>query len=68
MVALAIILVGKGIHSLQEAGIAPISNAIVPFRFDLIGFYPSLQTIVGQILIIMVFIGLFLSEKKSKTV
>jgi high-affinity iron transporter len=68
MVVLAIILVGKGIHSLQEAGIAPISNAIVPFRFDLIGFYPSLQTIVGQILIILVFIGLFLSEKKSKTV
>jgi high-affinity iron transporter len=48
MAALAVVLAGKGFAALQEAGfvgIAPLSS--VP-RIELIGLFPTLQTIVAQ--------------------
>ena len=46
MMVLAVILAGKGLHSLQEAGIFPVTSTPFLIRFDLIGIYPSLQTLI----------------------
>lgn len=51
MALLSIILTGKGIHSLQEAGIIGV-NTLLNVRIDLLGIYPSIQTTIGQVVII----------------
>lgn len=54
MVILAMILTGKGLHALQETGALSISHSPLPIRFDLIGFYPTLETLLPQILVLMI--------------
>jgi high-affinity iron transporter len=65
MMALAVVLAGKGMHSLQEAGIVGVNTLPVPVRIDLIGLYPSYQTFVAQILIIALFAFLLISDRKT---
>jgi len=49
---LSVVLVGKGIHSLQEIGWLSSTNAPFSFHISLIGIYPTLQTIIAQLLIL----------------
>ena len=49
---LSVVLVGKGIHSLQEVGWLSSTNAPFSFHISLIGIYPTLQTIIAQLLIL----------------
>lgn len=51
MAALSVMLTGKGIHSLQEAGIIGVKS-FLNLRIDLLGVYPTAQTLLGQILIL----------------
>ncbi|MGZ3787397.1 MAG: cytochrome c/FTR1 family iron permease [Bacteriovorax sp.] len=46
--ALAFILAGKAVHSMQEAGI--LNSTMIPWniRFDTIGLFPTWQTIAAQ--------------------
>jgi high-affinity iron transporter len=65
MMALAIILIGKGIHSLQEAGFVGVNTAGFPIRIDLLGIYPSYQTLISQLALVILFgILLFLDRKQ----
>lgn len=66
MIVLAFILAGKGIHSLQEAGLVPVTNMPFHLRFDLVGFFPSVQTVLAQIVVIVVFGALLLRDKKEE--
>ena len=66
MVVLAIILTGKGIHSLQEAGFVPTSMFPLNLRVDLLGVYPSTQTLFAQLIAVLLFAFLFFLENKSK--
>jgi len=66
MIVLAIILAGKGAHSLQEAGILSVSNFGFNFRSDLIGLYPSVQTLLAQALVIAVFAIAVLTERRMR--
>lgn len=53
MAALTVVLAGKGVAALQEAGwidIAPLS--FVP-RLSIIGLFPTLETIAAQILVLV---------------
>jgi high-affinity iron transporter len=53
MAALTVVLAGKGVAALQEAGwidIAPVS--FVP-RLSIIGLFPTLETIAAQILVLV---------------
>ena len=64
---LAIIIIGKGIHSLQESGLF----AVHPFRFnitsDLLGIYPTMETIIAQGILLFFIIGFgFLEQLKLK--
>ena len=45
---LAVVLAGKGVAALQEAGILNVTPVAFP-RVDLLGIYPSLQTLLSQI-------------------
>ncbi len=55
MSILAVILAGKGIHSLQETGYATIHGAPV-MRVELIGLFPTIETCAAQALVIIVLI------------
>lgn len=48
MFALAVILAGKGMVALQEAGRIPISPIAFP-RVELLGLYPTLQSVLAQL-------------------
>jgi high-affinity iron transporter len=51
MLGLAVILTGKGLHALQESGHLP-STELVLFSmqdWDVLGFYPTLETLIPQI-------------------
>jgi len=48
MFALAVILAGKGMVALQEAGRIPISPIDFP-RIELLGLYPTLQSVLAQL-------------------
>lgn len=63
MILLAFILAGKGAHSLQDAGLIPVSSMALTFRFDLSGVYPSVQTILAQLAILLVFAWVLMVER-----
>jgi len=56
---LAVILIGKGIHEFQEAGYLGINSVPLHLSFPTAGVYPTLQTYLGQILIIGLIIALW---------
>ena len=62
MFVLAIIFAGKGIASLQEAGVL-VSNPVNFFRVDLLGIYPNLQGLMVQLALML--IAVFLWTKKT---
>jgi high-affinity iron transporter len=47
--ALAFILAGKAVHSLQEAGVLSSTGLPWNLRFDTIGLFPTWQTVTAQI-------------------
>lgn len=65
MMALAIVLAGKGIHSLQEAGFVGVNPSGIALRIDLLGVYPSYQTLIAQFLLIALFAVLLLRDRKA---
>lgn len=66
MMALAVILIGKGIHSLQEAGFVGVSTASIPVRIDLLGVYPSYQTLLAQLFLVVLFGVLLFKDRRIK--
>lgn len=64
MAFLAIILSGKGLHALQEAGIIGITPAPFHFRSELAGFYPTYETSIAQVVIFLA--ALFLLRRPKK--
>lgn len=59
MLALATILAGKGLHSLQEAGVLSVTSLPIHFRIDLVGVYPTIQTMMAQVLTFVLVLGLW---------
>ena len=62
---LAVVLTGKGIAALQEAGIFNLTPVALP-RIDLLGIYPSQQTLLGQFLMLAIIVGSFGWNLRSK--
>lgn len=52
---LALVLTGKGIAALQEAGWVGAHALAVP-RIDLLGIYPSAQTLLGQLVVLIILV------------
>lgn len=65
MMALAIVLAGKGVHSLQEAGLISVTTVPIPVRVDLLGIYPSYQSTCLQLATIALFGALLFSDRKN---
>jgi len=71
---LAVILTGKGLNAIQEAGTISISVLPVDLRIEAIGFYPTWETTIGQVLILALVILLWnvanrpVSSQKSTAV
>lgn len=53
MGVLSVILVGKGLHAIQEAGLVSITSAPFSLRFSLLGVYPTVETLVAQVVIVL---------------
>ncbi|WP_139839243.1 FTR1 family protein [Christiangramia flava] len=51
---LAIVLIGKGVHALQESGFVPITGVNLSWRLDLLGYYPTWETISAQLGVISI--------------
>jgi len=63
---LAFVLVGKGITALQEAGVINITPIEMP-RIDLLGIYPSVQSMVAQAIILVVIAASFMFNQRLGT-
>ncbi|WP_460880999.1 FTR1 family iron permease [Pontibacter rugosus] len=64
---LAVILIGKGIHSIQESGIFSVTGLPLDFRVDWLGLYPTMETVLSQALLLAVILSLgYLNSRKFK--
>ena len=53
---LAVVLMGKGVAALQKVGYLEITPITMP-RIDVLGVYPSMQTILAQVLILIIVVA-----------
>lgn len=63
---LAVVLTGKGVAALQEAGWVAVSVTSVP-RIDVLGIYPTWQTLVAQLVVIgLIVIGVVFNIARAR--
>src|SRR5690606_25226700 len=55
---LAVVLAGKGVAALQEAGWVSMTLVPVP-RVDLLGIHPTLETLLAQVVVLVVLVAGF---------
>jgi high-affinity iron transporter len=56
---LAVILLGKGIHSIQESGWISITDFPVLVHIDWLGIYPTIETTVSQLILVSAVLTLY---------
>lgn len=61
---LAVVLAGKGIAGLQEAGLVHTSPIAIP-RIDILGIHPSWQTLLAQLGVLLVCVVAFMFNVRS---
>lgn len=62
---LAVVLVGKGVAALQEAGLIGVSAVAGAPRIEILGLYATLQTLIAQLLVLAVLVGGFLYNRRA---
>ncbi|MEZ4979465.1 MAG: FTR1 family protein [Chitinophagales bacterium] len=68
MIVLAVILAGRGVKELQEAALLDVNLLGFKFSADVLGFYPTIQTIMAQIFTLAIALGLwYYNKKQAKT-
>lgn len=65
IVILAIILMGKGFHSLQESGWIGVTSLPSFLRVEWLGIYPTLQTILAQLSLIAVIVIIYFIQMQA---
>jgi hypothetical protein len=60
MAGLACILMGKGLHSLQETGALSVTAAPLHTHLDLLGIFPTWETLTAQLLVLGLTAGLWM--------
>tara|TARA_R110000868_G_scaffold153120_4_gene378472 strand:+ start:123 stop:2072 length:1950 start_codon:yes stop_codon:yes gene_type:complete len=66
---LAVILIGKGIHAIQEAGWLSVSGFPVSLKIDWLGIYPTTETLVAQlVLLCLLLLMYYLSNYRNKDI
>jgi len=67
MAALAVVLTGKGVAGLQEAGLVDVRSAAVP-RIDILGLYPTWEGVIAQSLVILALVvGFWRASRPAST-
>lgn len=65
---LAVVLMGKGVAALQKVGYLELTPIPMP-RIDVLGLYPSMQTVLAQVVILMIIVASIVyniqSQRKS---
>jgi len=64
MATLAVVLTGKGVAALQEAGWLGVMPIVLP-QIDWLGVYPSMQVLTAQSVTLMVLMAGFLFNKRA---
>ena len=63
---LAVVLTGKGVSALQEAGWIALSPAPIP-RIEVLGIYPTWQTLIAQLIVLAVLVcGYFYNAGRAR--
>ncbi|MDR6984172.1 high-affinity iron transporter [Rheinheimera pacifica] len=65
MIVLAVVMVGKGVVALQEAGAMPISPLQLP-TISWLGVYPTVQGIAAQLLLLLAAIVLVVYQRRKR--
>jgi len=66
MAILAIVLAGKGFAALQEAGIVGIAPLSAVPRIEVVGLFPTVQTIAAQVLMgVALFLGFRWNQRRA---
>jgi high-affinity iron transporter len=66
MALLTVVLAGKGIAALQEAGIVNITPLPSLPRFELLGVFPTMQTVAAQaVMVLALFAGFHWNRRKA---
>lgn len=64
---LAIVLAGKGIAALQEAGFLGVTPVDTIPRIDVLGLYPTAQVVAAQVLVALtLFVGFWMNARASR--
>jgi high-affinity iron transporter len=64
---MSVSFVGSGIKELQEGSVIPVTMLPFNFTVDILGIYPTLQTLIPQALFLAVTVGTFVFQlKKNK--
>ena len=67
IILLALILTGKGTHSLQEAGWLSVTGFLGFTNIDWLGVYPTVETLTSQIALLSLMLVLYhFSNTKNK--
>jgi len=67
ILVMAVILLGKGIHSIQESGWISITKFPISVHVDWLGIYPTIETTASQLILCSTVLALYyLSNYKSK--
>jgi high-affinity iron transporter len=67
MIVLAVVLAGRGIKELQEAAFIGVDLLSFRFSFDMLGFYPTIQTASAQVITLIIALVLWFYNKKKQT-
>ncbi len=67
MVLLSFVLLGKAIHSFQESGFAPITSFALLPRFDLLGLFPTMETLLAQFMLLLLMAYLLARTRMAKS-
>ncbi len=62
---LAVILLGKGIHSIQESGWISMTNSPIVVNIDWLGIYPTIETIFSQLILFGIVLALYYSNSRK---
>lgn len=63
---LAFVLAGKGLAALQEAGIVSATRIAGLPKLDLLGFYPTWQTVLLQLAVIVILVGGYVYNRRQQ--
>ena len=62
---LAVVLIGKGIAAIQEAGLIGITPLLHVPRIEVLGLYPSVQVVIAQAIVLVVIVAGFAWNRRK---